>query len=106
MQILDFRERLLVSRFQAADDLKCTDAEIESGNAIIIDLGDNLATTSWVDGFLVPVARRAAKLTIVTTSEITKKHVTRVFTSRGVRAGVAKTREEALKGQIGEIPAA
>lgn len=106
MQILDFREHLLVSRFHAADDLQRANESIESGNDILVDLGDNLATTSWVDGFLVPIARRTSKLTIVTSSDLTRKHVTRVFTSRGVRAGIASTRGEALKGHVERIPAA
>lgn len=109
MRILDFSEGSLSSRVYAAYHLRTVVAEIAEGMDIIVDLGGNLATTSWVDGFLVPIARRAGPnpgLAIVATSPLTRKHLLRVFSSRGVHARVATTRDAALHGEFERIPAA
>jgi len=106
LKIIDFTEGALASRMQAADDLERTKAQALCGSPLIIDLGDNLAMTSWVDGYLVPVARRSEHLIIVTRSELTRSHLRRVFASRKVRATVAQTRSDALAGRVEQIPAA
>jgi hypothetical protein len=106
MEILDFREGALVSRLNAADDLKKARAQIRSGRDVLVDLGSNLAMTSWVDGFLVHVARDVPELIIVTSSDVTRNHLVRVFSSRGVHARVSRTRADALRGEFDRIPAA
>lgn len=109
MQVLDFSEKPLVSRLHAADDLREVREQITSGTEFIVHLGRNLATTSWVDGFLVPLARTlglATGLAIVAESDVTRSHLQRVFASRGIRARVSRTREEALRGAFELIPAA
>ncbi|HEY0395331.1 MAG TPA: hypothetical protein VGD01_12615 [Candidatus Elarobacter sp.] len=108
-EILDFQERSLASRIQAADDLRRLEERVQPGGEVLVDLGENLATTSWVDGFLVPIARRAGDepgLAIVAASEVTRNHIARVFTSRGIHARIAKTRDAALDGDFVRIPAA
>jgi len=109
MRILDYRDRPLASRIHAADDLRDVQSALTGFNDLIVDLGSNLATTSWVDGFLVPVARTlgsSANIAIVSDSDVTRSHVTRVFASRGLRARVARTRAEALDGRFDLLPSA
>jgi hypothetical protein len=110
MKILDYRTGSLASRVRAADDLREVEGSL-STKEILVDLGSNLAATSWVDGFLVPIARtaEAAKtttITIVSSSDVTRSHMSRVFASRGLRVRVARTRDEALMGQFEIIPTA
>ena len=109
MRILDYRDRPLASRIHAADDLRDVQSALTGSDDLVVDLGTNLATTSWVDGFLVPVARTlgsAAVIAIVSDSEVTRSHVMRVFTSRGLRARIARTRAEALDGHFDLLPSA
>jgi hypothetical protein len=109
MLILDYRDRPLASRIHAADDLQDVQSTLIGSDELIVDLGANLATTSWVDGFLVPVARTlgaSAHLAIVSDSDVTRSHVMRVFASRGLHARVARTRAEALDGRFDLIPRA
>jgi hypothetical protein len=108
IKILDFREGPLASRISAAEDLRRV-GDISPGAEVLVDLGDNLATTSWVDGFLVPVARSAGEspgLAIVAASVVTRNHIARVFSSRGIHARIADTRDAALHGEFVRIPAA
>jgi|SRR5579884_1235713 len=107
MQILDYRDRPLVSRTYAADDLSAVQSVLTFQEEIIVDLGANLATTAWVDGFLVPIARRFGStlpIAIVSDSDVTRSHVIRVFGSRGLRARIARTREDALGGRFDVVP--
>jgi hypothetical protein len=109
MRILDYRERPLASRIHAADDLRDVQGSLTGSDDLIVDLGTNLATTSWVDGFLVPVARTlglSAGIAIVSDSDVTRSHLVRVFASRGLRARVARTRDEALTGRFDLLPKA
>jgi hypothetical protein len=109
MRILDYRDRPLASRIHAADDLLDAQSALADSDDLIVDLGSNLATTSWVDGFLVPVARKlgsSANIAIVSDSEVTRSHVRRVFASRGLRARVSRTRAEALDGRFDLLPTA
>jgi hypothetical protein len=109
MQILDYRNRSLASRVHAADDLRDAQSALARPEDVLVDLGENLATTSWVDGFLIPIARRlqdANPITIVSDSEVTRSHVSRVFRSRGLRARVARTRDEAMLGRFDLLPKA
>ena|ERR1700676_2728710 len=107
MQILDYRDLPLASRVHAADHLRDAQATLAGSDDILVDLGGNLATTSWVDGFLVPVARKlvsAGGIAIVSDSDLTRAHLVRVFSSRGLKARVARTRSDALTGQFDILP--
>jgi hypothetical protein len=107
MRILDYRNRTLASRVHAADDLRDVQSALAGSEELLVDLGTNLATTSWVDGFLVPVARTLAAgppIAIVSDSDITRSHLVRVFASRGLRARVARTRDDALTGRFDVLP--
>jgi hypothetical protein len=109
MRILDYRDRPLASRVHAADDLRDVESALTGSDDLIVDLGTNLATTAWVDGFLVPVARTfgsSGNIAIVSDSDVTRSHVVRVFRSRGLRARVARTRDEALDGRFDLLPSA
>ena len=109
MRILDYRDRPLASRIHAADHLQDEASALTGSEDLIVDLGTNLATTSWVDGFLVPVARTlrsSGNIAIVSDSDVTRSHVTRVFASRGLRARVARTLAEALDGRFDLLPSA
>lgn len=109
MYILDYRDRPLASRVHAADDLRDVLNAATGSDDLLIDLGSNLATTSWVDGFLVPIARAVragAVIAIVSDSEVTRSHLVRVFASRGLTARVSRTRDEALSGRFDILPAA
>ena len=108
MEIFDFREGSLASRIHAAEDLRRVQGRIPGATEFLVDLGHNLATTSWVDGFLVPIAREVGEpgLAIVATSDVTRKHIARVFSSRRIHARVAMTRDGALQGEFVRIPAA
>ena len=107
MHILDYRHRPLASRIHAADDLHDVQSALSGSDELLVDLGSNLATTSWVDGFLIPVARKvgaASGIAIVSDSEVTRSHLIRVFTSRGLRARIARTRDEAMTGHFDLLP--
>jgi hypothetical protein len=107
IEVLDFREGVLASRLTAAEDLRKVPPDMATGTSVLIDIGDNLATTSWVDGFLVPLARRLGEeyaLIIVAASDVTRNHITRVFSSRGVKARIANTRDAAIQGEWNLIP--
>jgi len=107
MRILDYRNRTLASRIHAADDLRDVQSALADHDELLLDLGTNLATTSWVDGFLVPVARRlhsGEPIAIVCDSDVTRAHLVRVFASRGLRARVARTRDDALTGRFDVLP--
>jgi len=107
MHILDYRDRPLASRVHAADDLRDVQSALVGAEEFLVDLGSNLATTSWVDGFLVPIARTfgaGTAIVIVSDSEVTRSHLIRVFTSRGLRARLSRTRDEALTGRFDLLP--
>lgn len=107
MYVLDYRNKPLASRIHAADDLREAQRALNGSEELLVDLGSNLATTSWVDGFLVPIARKlgvASIIAIVSDSEVTRSHLRRVFASRGLRARVARSRDDAMTGRFDLLP--
>ena len=106
MHILDYRDLSLASRIHAADHLRDAEPILTDAEDVLVDLGSNLATTSWVDGFLVPMARTlgSRSITIVSDSDLTRAHLARVFSSRGLTARVSRTRNDALDGRFDTVP--
>jgi hypothetical protein len=108
MIYIEFREKPLVNRIDARADLAGALARVAgSEDSVVLDLGSNVATTSWVDGFLVPFSLEiGARLTVVAMSDVSRAHIARVFRARGASVAVARTEADARSGAAEHIPAA
>jgi len=105
---LDFREQALVNRLVAQRDLTEALNLIGTGTGnIVIDIGSNVATTSWVDAFLARlVASSDRRITVIVDSDVTRSHIERVFQARGRQIEIARTEEDVKRGVVETIPAA
>jgi hypothetical protein len=104
---LDFREEPLVNRVVAKRSLESALRAIASGSGeVVVDIGANVATTSWVDGFLAPLVATGARVTVILDSDVTRRHIERVFRARGVQVRVARNEYDASRGDVETIPAA
>lgn len=105
---LDFREQALVNRLVAQRDLaEALDSIKTRTGDVVVDIGSNVATTSWVDAFLAPlVALSERHITVIADSDVTRSHINRVFRARGHRVEIARNEEEARRGAVEVIPAA
>jgi predicted site-specific integrase-resolvase len=105
---LDYREAALVNRLVAQRDLaNALEAIGTATGDVVVDIGSNVATTSWVDGFLAPlVASTGRRVTVIADSNVTLSHIERVFQARGRRIEVARNEEDAAHGAVYVIPAA
>jgi hypothetical protein len=109
MLLLHYDERPLVNRLVAKEDLADALERIKSseGDTVVVDLGSNVATTSWVDGFLVPfVASAGRTITVIAGSEVSRAHIARVFAARGLRVSVARSVDDIARGATETVPAA
>ena len=100
---LDFSGGRLVSRAAAADDLMRFSTQYD-GADVEVDLGDNLAMTSWVDGCLVEIARivaaAQARLIVYATDAETREHIDFVFHRRSLALTVGYTRASVAAGEL------
>ena len=105
---LDFREQALINRVVAKRDLEEARQSIRHNSGdILIDIGSNVATTSWVDAFLAPlVASIDRPVTVIVDSNVTRSHIERVFQVRGGSVRVARNEADAIRGAVDIIPAA
>lgn len=104
---LDFREEALVNRVVAKESLESLLRSIGSGDRdVFVDIGSNVATTSWVDGFLAPLVATGANVTVILDSAVTRSHIERVFRARGAQVRVARSEDDAASGTVELIPAA
>lgn len=109
MLLLHYDERPLVNRLVAKEDLADALQRIDSsdGDAVVVDLGSNVATTSWVDGFLVPLmASIGGRVTVIAGSEVSRAHIARVFAARGLHVAVARSVDDVARGATETVPAA
>jgi hypothetical protein len=109
MMLLHFDERPLVNRLVAKEDLANALERIKSSadDTVVVDLGSNVATTSWVDGFLVPFMTSAGRtVTVIAASEVSRAHIARVFAARGLCVAVARSADDIARGVTETVPAA
>ena len=103
--IVDFRDRPLLTRVGGQDALKTVESIIaESRVPFVLDLGDNLATTSWIDELLVPLLERGVVASLVSSSNVTRSHIERVLRARGLAVVVAASREDISTDKAVLIP--
>jgi len=105
---LDYRDQALVNRLVAQRDLAAAMEALKAADGdIVVDIGSNVATTSWVDAFLAPlVASSGRRVIVIADSSVTISHIARVFQVRGHRIEVARNVEDAVRGTVDVIPAA
>ena len=105
---LDYREQALVNRLVAKQDLAdALDSIGTSTGDVVVDIGSNVATTSWIDAFLAPlVAQSGRRITVIVDSDVTRSHIDRVFQARGHRVEIARNEEDVKRGTVEVIPAA
>jgi hypothetical protein len=105
---LDFGEHPLVNRLVAREDLANALDEIAKDDGdVIVDLGSNVATTSWVDAFLVPLVSKIDRpIVVIATSDVSRSHIATVLRARGLRVTVARTNDDARRGLGEPLPAA
>ena len=101
MRHIDLRSGTLANRVHAGDALERLRRD-ESGPGLVLDFDDNLATMSWLDGYLTPIVEDSAIGTVVVlcSSEDTTEHIAATLRRRGLDVLAAISRDQLYAGRF------
>lgn len=103
MRHIDLRNGTLANRVHAGDALERLRLD-ESGPrpGLVLDFDDNLATMSWLDGYLTPIVEDSGNGTVVVlcSSEDTGEHIAATLRRRGLAVLAASSRDQLHAGRF------
>lgn len=101
MRHIDLRTGTLANRVHAGDALERLRLD-GSGPGLVLDFDDNLATMSWLDGYLTPIVSdpKIGTVVVLCSSEDTREHIAATLRRRGLAVLAASSRDQLHAGKF------